>query len=129
MNLTNDGRHALTAVDFAFDYKDVNAANGGVLETVEIPAGSVVMGGFLVIDTAFVGASEIKVGDSGKNDRYADYAGLDVQGVLNLTPTGYLTEKTERLRLTFPINTPTAGKARVHLFYSQTDRADFTQGL
>jgi len=128
MSIKHDGRHALTALDAFFDFKDVGS--GGVVNSVEIPAHAVILGGFIVVDSAFAGgAASVKVGDSVDDDRYGASLALNAVGKKDLTPTGYLTTKTEPLKLTFPAGTPTAGKARLHLWYTQTDRADFTQGL
>jgi len=128
MSLQTDARHGLTAVDVFFDYKDVG--NGGAVYGIEIPAGSVILGGFLYVDTTFVGgAASVKVGDSADDDRYGNNLALNATGKKDLTATGLLTTKTERLKLTFPAGTPTAGKARIHLWYTQVNRADFTQGL
>jgi len=128
MSLQTSERHSLTAVDAFFDYQDVG--NGGAVLSVEIPAGSVILGGFIAIDTAFAGgAANVKVGDSATANRYGNDLALTAVGKKDLTVTGYLTKKTERLKLTFPNGAPTAGKGRIHLWYSQVNRADFTQGL
>jgi len=128
MSLQTNERHALTAVDVFFDYKDVGS--GGVRESIELPAGSVIVGGFVAIDKVFAGgAANVKVGDSASANRYGNDLALNAVGKKDLTVTGFLTSKTERLRLTFPNGTPTAGKARIHLWYTQVNRADFTQGL
>jgi len=128
MGLQTNERHGLTCVDVFFDYKDVGT--GGVKGSVEIPAGSVIVGGFIAIDKAFAGgAANVKVGDSISANRYGNDLAINAVGKKDLIVTGYLTTKTERLKLTFPNGTPTAGKARIHLWYSQVNRADFTQGL
>jgi len=128
MSLQTNERHGLTAVDVFFDYKDVGA--GGVKESIELPAGSVIVGGFLVVDTAFTaGSASVKVGDSAKEAHYGNNLSLTQTGKKDLTVTGFLTQKTERLKLTFSNGTSTAGKARLHLWYTQVNRADFTQGL
>jgi len=128
MGIQTNERHGLTAVDVFFDYNDLKGISA---ETVEIPAGSVILGGFIVVDKPFTGIGNfgVSVGDSASLTRYG--AGLKLHEVAkrDLTVSGLLTTKTERLRLNYSQGTLTAGRARLHLWYTQVNRADFTQGL
>lgn len=108
----------------AVDFGLTNIAST-VFDVINLPAGAVVIGGSLTVDTAFDTASySVKVGDSVNDARYLGAADRKAAGQTALVPTGYRGEG-ENIRVTI-VNADvcTTGKATLRVQYITTGRAN-----
>lgn len=90
-----------------------------VFEIINMPPGSVVVGGSVVRETAFDTASyTLSVGDSGSATRYLGATDLKATGRTALVPTGFRNVDGLNIRLTV-VNADvcTTGKAKVYVDY------------
>lgn len=108
------------------------AVAGGTFDIIGLPRDSIVVGGEIVEETAFAGASAIAVtiGDSGSATRYLGSTDLlGTSGRTALVPTGYVNTDGLSIRLAFtPTGTTTAGKLRVRVEYVVQGKADEVTG-
>ena len=96
-----------------------------VFDVINLPAGAVVIGGFLTVETAFDTASySVAVGDSALATRYLAAADRKAAAVTNLVPTGYKGDG-ENLRVTI-VNADvcTTGRAVLRVQYITTGRSN-----
>ena len=106
------------------DFGKTNIAST-VFDLINLPAGAVVLSGFLTVETAFDTASySVAVGDSAVANRYLAAADRKAVGVTNLVPTGYRGDG-ENLRVTI-VNADvcTTGKATLRVQYITTGRSN-----
>jgi hypothetical protein len=127
----NSGRQeAIVAyVDIAAD----DLASGAATKAIELPSGAVVIGGSVVVKTAFNTATSatLKVGDKVDAGRYTAAAvDLKTAALTALTLTGYKHNVGESLQVTLTETgaAATAGKVRVQVTYYVEGRAAFSQG-
>ncbi len=127
----NAGRQELVLA-----YVDVKAGDlvsGVAGKAIELPSGAVIVGGDIVVKTAFNSATTatLKLGDKVDDDRYTSAAvDLKTAGRTALTLTGYKHSVSEHLQALF-VETgaaATLGLARVSIHYYVDGRAAFTQG-
>lgn len=90
-----------------------------VADVINLPVNSQVIGGELVVLTAFDTAGyDVMVGDATDPDRYLASTDVKSAGRTALVPTGYVNTAGENLRLTIASDDVcTAGKARLTLQY------------
>lgn len=127
----NAGRQELVVA-----YVDVKAgdlASGVAGKAIELPPGAVIMGGDIVVKTAFNSATTatLKLGDKVDDDRYTSAAvDLKTAGRTALTLTGYKHNVAEHLQALFAETgaAATLGLARVSISYYVEGRAEFSQG-
>lgn len=127
----NAGRQELVVA-----YVDVKAGDlvsGVAGKAIELPSGAVIVGGDIVVKTAFNSATTatLKVGDKVDDDRYTSAAvDLKTAGRTALTLTGYKHSVSEHLQALFAETgaAATLGLARVSIHYYVEGRAAFTQG-
>lgn len=112
---------------------DFTATNPGTLADAiaSLPDGAEVVGGSIVVDTAWVGptTATLSVGDSGSATRYASAVNLKATGRTALTLTGYKTVgATDVLGTVSAFSTDaTAGAARVSIEYIRHGKANEVQ--
>jgi hypothetical protein len=96
-----------------------------VFDIINLPAGAVVLSGFLTVETAFDTASySVAVGDSAVANRYLTAADRKATGVTALVPTGYRGDG-ENLRVTIvKADVCTTGKATLRIQYITTGRSN-----
>jgi hypothetical protein len=121
--------------EFAFDDTKVNTAGAttdfevsDAVDAIELPPGAQVVGGALVVETAYntTGAATVSVGDSSSAVRYLGATTLKTAARVALVPTGFKNVSGLPVRLTFSVAdlAGTAGKARVEIQYVIEGRAD-----
>ena len=97
-----------------------------VADVISLPLNAIVVGGEVVTETAFTGptAVNVKVGDSGADDRYLGTTDRVAAGRTALVPTGYVNTGGLDLRLTMtPTVAPvTVGKITVRVLFILRDR-------
>lgn len=132
MSITqNDSRQAPL-----WAFVDINLADfagGAVQDAIELPAGAIVVGGFVQPITSFNAATTatIKVGDSVDDDRYSSTP-VDVKALtpVQLNVTGYEMPAQGKVKVTYASTGAAAstGKCRLFLAYIRSNRTQSTQG-
>lgn len=109
----------VAGVEKAFS-DDVTAA------VVNLPEGAVIIGGELVVDTAYAGVTTatLSLGDSVSATRYASAVDLKTAGHTALTLTGFSTTENLRATLAATGSAATAGKFSVRVMYVMPGRAN-----
>lgn len=126
----NAGRQYVLAVEVAFDYTHI-ADTGVAVTAVKLPVNSEVVGGALIVDTAFDPGTSLvlDIGDSGSANRYGNDIDLEVAARTALTLTGY--KNTSGLDMiitpTLVSTAPTEGAARLLVEYIIVGRAHEAQ--
>lgn len=94
---------------------------------VQLPSGAEVIGGQIVITTAFDQAGVLDLGDTGNTERYAKDVDAAALGATALKPTGLVVSgDTAKLNLIWTGATPaTAGKGKVQVLYAVKDAGDY----
>ena len=91
-----------------------------VFDIIPLPPGATVLSGSVVTDTAIVGSTayNVKVGDSGADNRYLGTTDKTTAALTALVPTGYVgTGENLRLTVTPTVAAATAGKITVRVEY------------
>lgn len=121
---------------FSFDDTMINASGteqdfgkvalSGAFDIINLPPGSVVVGGSVTTDTAFDTAGyDVIIGDATDTDRYMATADLKGAGTAVLVPTGYVNATGANLRLSYTSDDVcTTGKMTVRVLYITTGRAN-----
>ena len=117
-------------VDFTFADAPTTAT---VYEALNLPAGAVVVGGDLVVTTAWNTATSavLAIGDVTTANRYGSAIDLKTAARTALTQTGFVTtptQKTVNVTPTLSGTAATAGAARLTVLYICKGRAAFSQG-
>lgn len=126
----NSGRQTGLWAEVSFTYADLVSATPQ--QAVDVPPNAVLVGGELVISTAFnSGTSDvIEIGDGGDDDRYTvSDVNVAAAGRTALTITGYryTVQDTIDIKWTGAGTAPTAGAGTLRLQYLIKDRATETQ--
>lgn len=126
----NSGRQSSIWVYQPILFGDV--VSGVAQAAVNLPVDAVVVGGAVVVNTAFNSATSdtINVGDSVSATRYASAANIHAIGHIALTLTGYkVTSATRQVLVTWTGTgtAPTAGEVILQLEYIVSYRADAAQ--
>lgn len=128
----NAGRQApiVAWVDFTFADIPVTAT---VYDLIDLPPGAIVIGGDLVVTTAWNTATTatLSLGDASAATRYGATIDLKAAARTELTPTGFVhtpTEKAIRGTTAFAGAAATAGAARLRVDYIVKGRSAFSQG-
>lgn len=128
MAITKDsGRQYPLVARVDFTYSDLTDATG--VEAIDIPPGAEIVGGELVIETAFNSATSdtIDVGDGGDTDRYtASPVNVAATGRTALTLTGYTYTAKDTIDILWDGTgtAPTAGAGYLKVTYTIEDRAN-----
>ena len=125
----NDSRQAPLWAYVDFELADVATAQ----DAFELPAGAIVVGGFVQPITTFNAATTatLKVGDALDDDRYtATAADVKALAVVPLTITGYQMPAMGKLKVTYASTgaAATTGKCRLAVSYIRAGRTQSTQG-
>jgi hypothetical protein len=115
-------------LDFGF----ANFVTGADAPAIQLPAGAVVTGGDLVVDTVWNGATDvISVGDPLSFNRYLSGITLAALGRTVLVPTGYiyLVPTLLSVRWVGTGGPPTTGAGRLRVSYIRRGKADTAEGL
>lgn len=129
MTISASRQAPLVAIqDIAYD--DFESAVAAAVS--EIPGNGVVIGGFIVVDTAWnsVTSDTFILGDDDDDNRYLNAVDMQSTGVTELTITGYKHTTAEDLLATWTgVGTaPTAGAGRLVIEYVVEGRSQSTQG-
>ena len=130
----NPGRQEVIAANVTVTY-DTLASDTAVAEAViEVPAGAIVVGGFINVKTAFDSTTSdvLDIGDSVDDDEYtATPVNLQSVGVTALDVTGYKYTTVDNIAVEWTAGstgTATAGEAEIVVQYIVDGRAAFPQG-
>lgn len=120
-----------SVVSVAFTYADLTTAVVEVL--AQVPAGATVIGGEVIVDTAWTttGTATIKVGDTIDDDEYtASAVNLKAAARTALTLTGYKYAETTNFIATPALadTAADAGAARINIMYVVAGRGHEVQG-
>ena len=132
------GAQPVMSMEFDWNFDDTMVNTGGTTtdfgltqlvstayDVINLPPGSVVVGGALTRETAFdTAAYTLSVGDSSSATRYLGATDLKATGTTALVPTGLRNTSGLNLRLTV-VNTDvcTTGKAKLRVDYVIEARA------
>lgn len=119
-----------TMVDKDGVTKDFKTVGSTVVDVIPLPPGATVIAGEVVTDTAVTGSTayNIKVGDSGSDNRYLGTTDRVAAGRTALVPTGYIgTGENIRLTVTPTVAAATAGKVTVRVTYVVAGRSNEVQ--
>jgi hypothetical protein len=113
----------VTTTGTTVDFGKVSLA--GIVDIIPLPIGATVIGGEVVVHTAFDTAGfDVKIGDSTDDDRYLASTDVKAAGVTALVPTGYVGTG-QNIRLTFASDDVcTTGKATVRILYVVEGRSN-----
>lgn len=122
-----------TMVDINGVTKDFKTFGGNpVVDVINLPANANVIGGELVVETAYTGTTvaTVSIGDSASATRYGSTVNLMSAARTALTLTGFRGAG-ENLRLTFNLTVAnaTAGKATVRVLYTIQGRSNEVQPI
>lgn len=99
---------------------------------IQVPAGAVIEGGAIVVDTVFNSTTSdvISIGDTTTYNLYKSALTIQATGLTALVPTGkiYTVPTWLTARWVSGGGTPTTGALRVSVTYYVRGRAQFTQG-
>lgn len=95
---------------------------------IKLPTNAMVIGGRVVVDTAFDAATAtLDVGDSTTANRYKDNANIAATGVVELVPTGYVSDGGDLVVTPVFADAVTVGSLRVQVEYVIQGRAHEVQ--
>lgn len=124
-----NGRQYILSAEVAFTY--LNLADTAVaVPAIKLPYGAQVVGGAVVIDTAFdTGTSAVlDVGDSTTANRYKNDVNLKTAALTELVPTGYVSDGADIQITPVLVGTAaTAGAGRLRVDYVIANRAQEVQ--
>lgn len=128
----NAGRQSPAEAWVDFTFADI-PATATVHDLIDLPPGAIVVGGDLVVTTAWNTATTatLSLGDASAATRYGATLDLKTAGRTALTLTGFThtaTEKAVRGTTAFAGTAATAGAARLRVAYIVKGRAEFSQG-
>lgn len=111
------------------------AANTVVFDCIPMPAGAIITGGEIIVDTAYVGptAATLSLGIAGQTTDLLSSVNLLATGRTALTLTGLVTEDSLvaganlRMTLNYTVANATAGKFRLRVIYTIDGRSNEVQ--
>lgn len=109
------------------DFGKVNLGGAaGIFDVINLPRDAVVLGGELIVETAFDTAGyDVTVGDNAVADRYLASTDVKATGRTALVPTGYHNTGGKNLRVAFSSDDVcTTGKATLRVQYMIDGRAE-----
>ena len=124
--IKDSGRQHVQSAFLTIGFADPTAY-GTAEDAIELPPGAEVIGGEVVVTTAFNSTTNtITLGDVTSASRYANAVDLKTAARTALTLTGFVTSTTERFiraNLAFTGTAPTAGSVRIRVDYAVPARA------
>lgn len=128
ISISADRQYPLTA-SVEINFGDVTPA--GAYEAFDLPSGAVVVGGEIIVDTAFNSSTNtLSLGDASSATRYANAVNTQTPARTALTLTGFKTTGSQPNLIATSASTgatPTAGKVRINVSYIVTGRAQEVQ--
>lgn len=128
------GRQEIVAARKVVAYSDPADDTGASEALIEVPAGAIVIGGYVYVSTAFDSTTSdaLDIGDGDDVDRYtATPIDLQSTGVTALDVTGYKYTAQDNIDIQWTAGstgTATAGQFEVVVEYIVEGRAAFSQG-
>lgn len=128
----NDSRQEIIVAYVDIGFADVPTTATGY-DALGLPVGAVVVGGAVVVKTAFNTATSavLDVGDGATGNRYLNDVDLKTVGRTPLVPTGFTHSAVQNMLKVTPTYVgaaATAGAARLEVQYYVEGRSAFTQG-
>ena len=123
------GRQYTLVAETEIDFQHI-ADTGVAVTTVKLPYGAQVVGGALIVDTAWntTGTATLSIGDATTANRYANAVNLKAAGRTALTLTGFVSDGADiRVTPALADTAATQGKARVQVHYVIAGRAHEAQ--
>lgn len=106
---------------------DVSAI--GTYPAVQVPAGAVVVGGYVNVTDATDATVDLNLGDGGSATRYASAVDGAATGLTALTVTGYKYPVADTIDLGIAtLGASAAGEVEIYVEYVVDGRAAFSQG-
>lgn len=131
MAITKDfNRQCVMSALVTIKFGDVAGSSGVDLAAVAMPPNAIVVGGAVVVKTAFNSATSdvIDVGDAVTQNRYLNDGNIHTTGVVALVPTGYVHPGGDLTVRWVGVSTvPTAGEVQLRVDYIVAGRGEFTQ--
>lgn len=101
---------------------------GVAVKAIRLPVGAVVVGGAVVVDTAFDAATAVlDVGDVGSANRYKNDVNIAATGYTALVPTGYVSDGSPITITPVYADAVTVGRLRLQVHYIVGGRANEAQ--
>ena len=99
------------------------------LKAIAVPAGAIVLGGYVYVSDATTASADLDVGDGDDTDRYSPTpVNIDATGLTALTATGYKYTTDDTIDFTTLAANPAAdGVIEVGIWYIIEGRAAFVQ--
>lgn len=105
-----------------------DASVTGTYKMVAVPAGAIVVGGFLAVTGGTTATVDLHVGDGGVSNRYADNVDGAAAATTSLTPTGYKYTQPDTIDIMIDTAAPAAsGGAILVVEYIIDGRSAFVQ--
>lgn len=126
----NAGRQEVIAVKQKITFGTGNMIDSlGAVGVIDLPAGAVVLSGWLNVKTATTATATLALGDSGNATRYLAATSIAAVAKTNLTTTGFQHPAAVTLLATIATAAPVlAGEAEIIVEYVVEGRAAFSQG-
>lgn len=122
-----NGRQYPLFAEVTIDVANMNES-GVAVTAIKLPYGAQVIGGAVIVDTAFDAATAtIDIGDAGSAARYGNDVNVAATGRTALTPTGYVSDGNDVIVTPTFADAVTVGKVRVQLQYVIGGRAHEVQ--
>lgn len=122
-----NGRQYVLMAEQVITAAEMNES-GVAVTAVKLPYGAVVVGGAVIVDTAFDAATAtIDVGDAAADNRYLNDGNIAATGVRALVPTGFKSDGAEITVTPTFADAVTVGSIRVQVQYVITGRAHEVQ--
>ncbi|MDD0837908.1 hypothetical protein PSQ40_04920 [Curvibacter sp. HBC61] len=129
--IQQSGRQNVQTALLTINFGDPTAY-GTAENAIELPPGSIVVGGDIVVDTPFNSTTNsLTLGDATTANRYANAVDLKTAARSALTVTGFVTTTAERFiraNLAQTGGVPTAGSVRIRVDYVTQGRAKSVWG-
>lgn len=101
----------------------------GTFPAIQVPAGAVVVGGYINVTDATDATVDFNLGDGGVATRYASAVDGGATGLTALTVTGYKYPTADTIDLGTAILAPSAaGEVEIYVEYVVDGRTAFSQG-
>jgi hypothetical protein len=128
----NKGRQGVISAFVEFEWDDV-PTTATAYAAIDLPPGAIVVGGDLVITTAWNTATTatLAIGDATTGNRYLSATNAKSAARTALVPTGFevtTTQPSITVTTAFDGTAATAGAARLRVDYIVKKRAAFSQG-
>ena len=127
-------QEVIASTPVTISYDTIGNDTTSAVAFLDVPANAIVVGGYIVVDTAFNSTTSdvLDVGDGVDDDRYTPtQINLQTVGATALSVTGYKYTAADTLDIKWTAGatgTATQGSARIWVEYIVYGRAAFSQG-